>query len=118
MHPAACSCLPDSLELQLRACVQCAGSWPAPVRAQAEFSDAGKRYRLRPPEGWEQTSKAGADVLFQSPEEKGTNLGVTITPVRIDSLAKFGSLDIVGQRMLNVERGKVCCMVCAVPACS
>ena len=87
--------------------LQCAGSRLPAARAQQDFSSQSQHYRLTPPGGWEQTSKQGANVLFQSPEEKGTNLGVTVTPVRIDSLAKFGSLDKVAERLLGVERGKV-----------
>ena len=98
------------LSKQPRQALQRAGVQPAAAQA-SEYSSDSQGYRLRPPEGWERASKQGADVLFQSPEEKGTNLGVTVTPVRIASLDRFGSLSIVGERLLNVERGKVqrCC---------
>ena len=47
-------------------------------------------------------------MLFEDPSQKGTNLGVTVTPVRISSLEQFGSIDAIGEKLLNVERSKVC----------
>lgn len=70
------------------------------------YTDVQKRYQLRPPAGWKKGSKAGADVLFEDPDAKGTNLGVTVTPVRIKSLQQFGSVESVGEKLLNVEREK------------
>ena len=46
-------------------------------------------------------------MLFQDPEEKGTNLGVTVTPLKISSLDQFGAIEKAGQRILGVERAKV-----------
>jgi hypothetical protein len=51
--------------------------------------------------------KAGADVLFVDPERKSTTVGVTVSPVRIASLAQFGDVAAVGQRLLGAERAKV-----------
>ena len=75
--------------------------------ADGTFTDPKQRYRLQTPAGWTQTSKAGADALFQDPNQKGTTLGVTVTPVRIASLEQFGSVDSVGEKLLSAERAKV-----------
>ena len=46
---------------------------------------------------------AGADVLFVG---KGADVGVTVSPIRINSLKEFGSLETVGERLLGTERAK------------
>jgi hypothetical protein len=51
--------------------------------------------------------KAGADVLFVDPARKSSTLGVTVSPVRVDSLDAFGDLDTVASRLLQAERAKV-----------
>ena len=61
-------------------------------------------------------------MLFQDPEEKGTNLGVTVTPLKISSLDQFGAIEKAGQRILGVERAKVptACLasISCRPACA
>ena len=51
--------------------------------------------------------KAGADVLFVDPARKSSTLGVTVSPVRVDSLDAFGNLDSIAARLLQAERAKV-----------
>ena len=51
--------------------------------------------------------KAGADVLFVDPARKSSTLGVTVNPVRVDSLDAFGDLDTIAARLLQAERAKV-----------
>ena len=46
---------------------------------------------------------AGADVLFVG---KAADVGVTVSPIRINSLKEFGSLETVGERLLGTERAK------------
>ena len=46
-------------------------------------------------------------MLFVDPERKSTTVGVTVSPVRIASLAQFGDVAAVGQRLLGAERAKV-----------
>lgn len=60
--------------------------------------------------------KAGADVLFVDPQRKSSTLGVTVSPVRVDSLDAFGDLDTVASRLLQAERAKVI-SCCRVPEC-
>ena len=51
--------------------------------------------------------QAGAEVLFEDPEERSTSVGITIYPVRVASLEQFGRLEDVGERLLQAEMGKV-----------
>lgn len=72
-----------------------------------DFTNQRQGYHLKQPAGWEQSSKAGADALFVDPRRKSSTLGVTVSPIRIDSLDKFGSLEMVRERLLSTERAKV-----------
>jgi hypothetical protein len=45
--------------------------------------------------------------LFVDPDRGTTNLGVTVAPVRVTSLADFGSLEDVSTRLLDAERKKL-----------
>ena len=38
---------------------------------------------------------------------KGADVGVTVSPIRINSLKDFGSLETVGERLLGTEKAKV-----------
>lgn len=64
------------------------------------------KYELSYPSTWEVTSKAGADVLLKDPERGGTTLGVTILPVRIESVDEYGSVVDVGQKIIAAEKSK------------
>ncbi len=72
-----------------------------------EYRSSKNKYRLQRPAGWEETSKAGADVLFQDPAQKSTNIGITVSPIRINSLDQFGDVTSVGEKLLATERSKV-----------
>ena len=63
-------------------------------------------YSLTHPASWEEQSKAGADVLFRDPDSKGTTLGVTVFPVTVRELDKFGTIGEVGEKLLGAERAK------------
>jgi hypothetical protein len=78
-----------------------AGDWEA-----VAYASASQGYSLRRPAGWEAVDKPGADALFQDPQRKSTNAGVTVLPVMIDSLQQFGSLEEAGARLLAQERQK------------
>ncbi|KAF5833333.1 hypothetical protein DUNSADRAFT_10413 [Dunaliella salina] len=58
------------------------------------------------PVGWEKKGKAGADVLFEDPARRSTSIGVTVNPVRVPRIEEFGSLEVIGQRLLDTERKK------------
>jgi hypothetical protein len=38
---------------------------------------------------------------------RSTSLGVTVNPVRVARIQDFGTLDVVGERLLDAERKKV-----------
>lgn len=73
----------------------------------SQYRNKQQGYSLERPQAWEQTSKAGADVLFVNPARKSTTLGVTVSPIRINSLDKFGSLETVRDKLLATEKAKV-----------
>jgi hypothetical protein len=67
---------------------------------------AGAGYALARPAAWERADKPGADALFRDPGAHVDNVGVTVLPVRVASLAEFGSLADAGRRLLAAERAK------------
>ena len=71
------------------------------------FQDPKKTYTLQRPKNWEQVDKAGADALFKAPNLKSTDLGVTVSPIRIQRLDQLGDVTAVGDRLLAAERKKV-----------
>ena len=79
-----------------------------PAASSVTFEDKKKSYSLQRPKDWEQVEKAGADVLFKAPNLKATDLGVTISPVRIRRLDQLGDVAAVGDRLLAAEKKKVC----------
>lgn len=46
-------------------------------------------------------------MLFEDPDRRSTSVGVTVSPVRVPSIDRFGDLAAVGQRLLETERKKV-----------
>lgn len=81
-----------------------AGEEDAPSFLQ--FASADQGYSLSYPAGWERVDKPGADLLLRDPARKTTTTGVTVLPVRINSLPEFGDLPAVGERLLQAERAK------------
>jgi hypothetical protein len=71
------------------------------------YTDAKQKFSLCVPSAFEQKEKMGATSLFEDPERRSTQVGVTVNPVRISSLEKFGSLQDVGDKLLGAERAKV-----------
>ena len=51
--------------------------------------------------------KAGANVLFEEPDKRSNNIGVVVSPVRINSLQDFGSPQFVADKLINAEKRKV-----------
>lgn len=66
-------------------------------------------YSLSYPSGWNPTQKPVkthlSEALLNSPR-KGVSLGVTVDPVKIDSLEAFGTPEEVADRVLTVEEGR------------
>ena len=71
-----------------------------PAPGFVAFSNPGQGYALQRPEAWEKVDKAGADALFQDPQQRGNTAGVTVYPVTIATLAEFGGLAAVGEKLL------------------
>jgi PsbP len=70
------------------------------------YSSPSQNYSFQRPESWEQVDKAGADVLFRDPSKKSSTLGMTVLPVMVPTLDKFGSLDIVAEKLIAAEKAK------------
>ena len=75
-----------------------------------EFVNSKQGYRIERPSAWEQTSKAGADVLFADPAKKSTTVGVTVSPIKIAGLEQFGDVETVRKKLINTEKQKVCAL--------
>ena len=79
---------------------------PKPAHA-ANLHDAAARYRLTyPDDGWMPAPKPVrthlVETLYKGPA-KGLSYGVTVDPVKIDSLEDFGTPEQVADRVLSVE---------------
>lgn len=70
------------------------------------FTDDKNLFRLAYPEGWEVVNKAGATLLLRDPAEKYSQIGVTVSPVKISSLSEFGSVHDIGEKLLRAEAAK------------
>ncbi|KAG2453834.1 hypothetical protein HYH02_002041 [Chlamydomonas schloesseri] len=74
--------------------------------ALTQYTNAAQKYQLLVPASWESKGKAGADALFEDPARRSTSVGVTVNPVKVASIDKFGSLAEVGDKLLEAERKK------------
>jgi hypothetical protein len=63
-------------------------------------------FSLTRPSAWALKDKAGAAVLFQDPTSRMANVGVTVSPVKVRSLAEFGQLDAVAEKLVAAELAK------------
>jgi|TARA_B110000483_G_scaffold33697_1_gene40977 hypothetical protein len=71
-----------------------------------EYVDETNNFHLSYPREWVLEKKAGATALFKNPSVKYASIGVTVTPVRIDSLKEFGSLEDIGAKLVEAESKK------------
>ncbi|KAL3161295.1 hypothetical protein ABBQ38_009651 [Trebouxia sp. C0009 RCD-2024] len=71
-----------------------------------EYVNSKQGYVLDRPTSWEQTSKAGADVLFTDPLRKSTTVGVTVNPIKIVGLQQFGDVETVRKKLIDTEKQK------------
>lgn len=79
---------------------------PQLARAEEFLIYSGSTYTISYPSNYDATSKAGADVFFKDDSRRGVNIGITRLPVRISSVKEYGSVDDVGQKVLNAEKQK------------
>lgn len=70
------------------------------------YTDNVRMFRLSYPYGWEQVSKSGAALLLRDPKDKSTQIGVTVTPIKILSLSAFGTLHEIGEKLIKAEESK------------
>ena len=77
-----------------------------PNSDMAVFTDRKNLFRLEYPVGWQQLSKAGATLLLRDPADKYSQIGVTVSPVKISSLTEFGTVHEIGERLLKAEAAK------------
>ncbi|PNW72184.1 hypothetical protein CHLRE_16g678851v5 [Chlamydomonas reinhardtii] len=76
---------------------------PGPL---TQYNNTAQKYQLLVPASWESKGKAGADALFEDPARRSTSVGVTVNPVKVASIDKFGSLAEVGDKLLEAEKKK------------
>ena len=86
---------------------------PVPATAHASETQGGSltqyvgsTYAIGYPTNFAVSSKAGADVLFKDEERRGVNIGITRLPVRISSVSEYGTVEEVGQKVLDAEKQK------------
>ena len=72
----------------------------------AVFADPKNLFRLEYPVGWQEVNKAGATLLLRDPTQKYSQIGVTVSPVKIASLAEFGSVRDIGEKLTQAEAAK------------
>ena len=114
VSPAAASSPPLLHRRQALAIAVQAGLLLPATAAMAEsaplkdLKDAQFAYSISYPDDWKDGSKPVKthqhELLLSSMTQKGVKLGVTVDPVKIDSLEAFGSLDQTTERVLGVER--------------
>ena len=97
-----------------RACISrvaaaalCSVAWISPAaEPTAELASKAQGYSLRYPADWSSASKPVkihlSEELLNAPA-RGVSLGVTVDPVRIDSLEQFGTADEVAERVVTTE---------------
>ena len=113
--PAAPPLLAASRRLLLAAAAALATPQPRAALAlaqqgAAELADAALGFRLAYPADWSAAPKPVKthqyEALLEAPAPRGVKLGLTVDPVKIDSLEQFGTLATVTDRVLTVEEGR------------
>ncbi|KAL5982750.1 hypothetical protein ACLOJK_016826 [Asimina triloba] len=68
------------------------------------YTDTKEGYTLLLPSSWIKVEKAGATALFE--DGKGDNVGIVVTPVRLNSLPDFGTPQFVADKLIQAEKRK------------
>lgn len=77
------------------------------AEALAEMRDVEFAYRLSYPSGWEPSGKPVKTHLHEALRAgDGIKVGVTVDPVKIESLEQFGTPEQTAERVLKVEEGR------------
>ncbi|AQK43727.1 uncharacterized protein LOC100272548 [Zea mays] len=74
--------------------------------ALERYTDQEQGFTLLKPASWPKVEKAGATALFQQEGKGSNNIGVVVNPVRLNSLAEFGTPQFVADRLLQAEKKK------------
>ncbi|XP_071703445.1 psbP domain-containing protein 2, chloroplastic [Rutidosis leptorrhynchoides] len=70
------------------------------------YTDIDQGFTLLKPASWIKVEKAGATVLFEDPNKGSNNVGVVVTPVRLDGLRQFGDPQFVSNKLIQAEKRK------------
>ncbi|KAL3528224.1 hypothetical protein ACH5RR_012880 [Cinchona calisaya] len=70
------------------------------------YTDSKEGFTLLRPSSWIKVDKAGATVLFEEANKGSNNVGIVVSPVRISSLAEFGTPQFVADKLIQAERRK------------
>nr|XP_043606938.1 psbP domain-containing protein 2, chloroplastic [Erigeron canadensis] len=70
------------------------------------YTDVNQGFTLLIPASWTKVEKAGATVLFEDPSKGSNNVGVVVTPVRLNKLSEFGDPQFVSNKLIQAEKRK------------
>ncbi|KAG7568394.1 Mog1/PsbP alpha/beta/alpha sandwich [Arabidopsis thaliana x Arabidopsis arenosa] len=70
------------------------------------YTDSNNGFTLLIPSSYTKVEKAGANALFEEPNNGSNNIGVVVSPVRIKSLDQFGTPQFVADKLINAEKRK------------
>ncbi|KAK8331452.1 hypothetical protein V6Z12_A10G075100 [Gossypium hirsutum] len=71
------------------------------------YTDFEQGFTLLRPSSWNKVEKAGATVLFEEANVGSNNVGVVVSPVRLNSLGEFGTPQFVADKLIQAEKRKV-----------
>ncbi|KAK9096148.1 hypothetical protein Sjap_021645 [Stephania japonica] len=70
------------------------------------YIDSKEGFTLLVPSSWVKVEKAGATVLFEEANKGSNNVGVVVSPVRLNSLSDFGTTQFVADKLIQAEKRK------------
>ncbi|RVX21609.1 PsbP domain-containing protein 2, chloroplastic [Vitis vinifera] len=71
------------------------------------YTDSVEGFTLLIPSSWIKVDKGGATVLYEEENRGVNNVGVVVSPVRLESLKQFGSPQFVADKVIQAEKRKV-----------
>ncbi|CAN1316904.1 PsbP domain-containing protein 2, chloroplastic, partial [Linum perenne] len=70
------------------------------------YTDYEEGFTLLRPASYSKVDKAGATLLFEEMEKASNNVGVVVIPVRLKTLAEFGTPQFVADKLIQAEKRK------------
>ncbi|XP_050208523.1 psbP domain-containing protein 2, chloroplastic [Mercurialis annua] len=70
------------------------------------YTDATEGFTFLRPSSYLKVDKAGATVLFEDVDKKSNTIGVVVNPVRLTTLAEFGTPQFVADKLIQAEKRK------------